>query len=112
MPRELREVVYVDGVRTAFGRAGPKGLFWRTRADDMAVKVLRELLRRNPRLPPERIGDVVLAAAAPGGDQGLALGRDVALLAGLPQSVPGFAVDRMCAGALTAITAGAAENAL
>jgi acetyl-CoA acyltransferase len=110
--RELREVYYVDGVRTAFGRAGPKGVFWRTRADDMGVKVVRELLRRNPTLPPERIDDVVMAATAQVGDQGLTLGRDVALLAGLPQSVPGFAVDRMCAGALTAVTAGAGEIAM
>jgi acetyl-CoA acyltransferase len=110
--RELREVFYVDGVRTAFGRAGPKGVFWRTRADDMGVKVVRELLRRNPGLPPERIEDVVMAATAQVGDQGLTLGRDVALLAGLPQSVPGFAVDRMCAGALTAVTAGAGEVAM
>ena len=112
MARELREVVFVDGVRTAFGKAGPKGQFWRTRADDMAVKVVRELLRRNPAIPPERIGDVVLAATAQVGDQGLTLGRDVALLAGLPETVPGFAVDRMCAGALTAVTAAAGEIAL
>ena len=104
-----REVVFVDGVRTAFGRAGEGGVFWRTRADDMAVKVVRELLRRNPQLPPERIGDVIFAATAQVGDQGLTLGRDVALLAGIPQSVPGFAVDRMCAGALTAVTAAAGE---
>ena len=109
---ELREVYYVDGVRTAFGRAGAKGMFWRTRADDMGVKVVRELLRRNPGLPPERIDEVVMAATAQVGDQGLTLGRDVALLAGLPQSVPGFAVDRMCAGALTAVTAGAGEIAM
>ncbi len=107
-----REVVFVDGVRTAFGRAGEQGVFWRTRADDMAVKTVRELLRRNPRLDPAQIGDVILAATAQVGDQGLTLGRDVALLAGIPQSVPGFAVDRMCAGALTALTAGAGEIAL
>jgi acetyl-CoA acyltransferase len=110
--RELREVVYVDGVRTAFGRAGPKGVFWRTRADDLGVKVVRELLRRNSQLPPERIDDVVMAATAQVGDQGLTLGRDVALLAGLPSTVPGFAVDRMCAGALTAVTAGSGEIAM
>jgi acetyl-CoA acyltransferase len=110
--RELREVVYVDGVRTAFGRAGPKGIFWRTRADDLGVKVVRELLRRNPELQLDRIDDVIMAATAQVGDQGLTLGRDVALLAGLPQSVPGFAVDRMCAGALTAVTAGAGEIAM
>jgi len=112
MARELREVVYVDGVRTAFGRAGEGGLFWKTRADDMAVKAVRELLRRNPGAPPERIGDVAMAATAQVGDQGLTLGRDVALLAGLPHTVPGFAVDRMCAGALTAVTAAAGEIAM
>jgi acetyl-CoA acyltransferase len=110
--RELREVYYVDGVRSAFGRAGPQGVFWRTRSDDMAVKLVRELLRRNDSLPPERIDDVVFAATAQVGDQGLTLGRDIALLAGLPRTVPGFAVDRMCAGALTAITTGAGEIAM
>lgn len=112
MARELREVVFVDGVRTAFGKAGPGGWFWKTRGDDMAVKAVRALLRRNPNVPPERIGDVILAATAQVGDQGLTLGRDVGLLAGLPHSVPGFSVDRMCAGALTATTAGAGEIAM
>src|SRR5437870_10251027 len=110
--RQARDVFFVDGVRTPFGKAGPKGQYWRTRADDMGVKVVRELLRRNPELPPERIGDVVFAATAQVGDQGLTLGRDVALLAGIPHTVPGFAVDRMCAGALTAVTAGAGEIAM
>ena len=110
--REAREVFFIDGVRTPFGKAGPRGQYWRTRADDMGVKAVRELLRRNPEIPPERIGDVVLAATAQVGDQGLTLGRDVALLAGIPHSVPGFAVDRMCAGALTAVTAAAGEIAL
>jgi len=110
--REARDVFFVDGVRTPFGKAGPKGQYWRTRADDLGVKAVRELLRRNPRIPVERIGDVAFAATAQVGDQGLTLGRDVALLAGLPESVPGFAVDRMCAGALTAVTAAAGEIAL
>ena len=112
MARTLREVVYVDGVRTAFGRAGEGGYFWKTRADDMGVKVVRELLRRNPTLPHDRIDDVAFAATAQVGDQGLTLGRDIAILAGLPKTVPGFAVDRMCAGALTATTAGAGEIAM
>jgi len=110
--REARDVFFVDGVRTPFGKAGPKGQYWRTRADDLGVKAVRELLRRNPQIPVERIGDVAFAATAQVGDQGLTLGRDVALLAGLPESVPGFAVDRMCAGALTAVTAAAGEIAL
>jgi acetyl-CoA acetyltransferase family protein len=109
MTRESHDVFFVDGVRTPFGRAGAKGAFWRTRADDMGVKVVRELLRRNPSLDPARIGDVVFAATAQVGDQGLTLGRDVSLLAGIPETVPGLALDRMCAGALTAVTVGAGE---
>src|SRR3954466_123893 len=102
--REAREAFFVAGVPPPSAKAGPKGQFWRTRADDMGVKAVRELLRRNPRIPPDRIGDVVPAPAPRAGHQGLPLGRDVALLAGIPDTVPGFAVDRMCAGALTAVT--------
>src|SRR5437773_1444787 len=78
----------------------------------MGVKAVRELLRRNPEVPSDRIGDVILAATGQVGDQGLTLGRDVSLLAGIPATVPGFAVDRMCAGALTAVTAAAGEIAM
>src|SRR5437763_15059559 len=104
--REAREVFFVDGVRTPFGKAGPKGQFWRTRAEDMAVKAVRELLRRNPAIPPDRIGDVVMAATAQVGDQGLTLVRDVALLAGLPETVPGLSLDRMCAAGRIAVASG------
>jgi acetyl-CoA acyltransferase len=104
VPRTARDVVFVDGVRTPFGKAGPKGLYAETRADDMIVRVIRELLRRNPGVPPERIGDVAIAATTQIGDQGLTIGRSAAVLAGLPRSVPGYAIDRMCAGALTATT--------
>ncbi|OLT28048.1 acetyl-CoA acetyltransferase [Nocardiopsis sp. CNR-923] len=103
MPRTARDVVFVDGVRTPFGKSG-KGLYAQTRADDMVVRVIRELLRRNPGLPPERVDEVAIAATTQIGDQGLTIGRSAAILAGLPQSVPGYAVDRMCAGALTAVT--------
>ncbi|MYT28094.1 acetyl-CoA C-acyltransferase [Streptomyces sp. MspMP-M5] len=104
MPRTARDVVFVDGVRTPFGKAGPKGIYHETRADDLVVKCIRELLRRNPDLDPARIDEVALAATTQIGDQGLTLGRTAAILAGLPQSVPGFSVDRMCAGAMTAVT--------
>lgn len=97
----MREVVFVDGVRTPFGRAGEKGMYWGTRADDLAVKALQGLLERNPQLPLDRVDDVGIAATTQQGDQGLTLGRTVALLAGLPITVPGFALDRMCAGAMT-----------
>lgn len=104
MPLLGRDVVLVDAVRSPFGRAKPDGLYAHTRADDIAVAVVRDLLRRNPDLPPERIGDVGLAATSQVGDQGLTLGRTVGMLAGLPRQVPGFALDRMCAGAMTATT--------
>jgi acetyl-CoA acyltransferase len=103
-PRPLRDVVFVDGVRTPFGKAGPSGLYAETRADDMVIAAIRELLRRHPELPPERIDEVAIAATTQIGDQGLTIGRSAALLAGLPKSVPGFAIDRMCAGAMTAVT--------
>lgn len=96
-----RKVVFVDGVRTPFGRAGEKGMYWQTRADDLAVKATQGLLQRNPELPLEEIDDVGIAATTQQGDQGLTLGRTVGVLAGLPLSVPGFALDRMCAGAMT-----------
>ena len=102
--RTVRDVVFVDGVRTPFGKAGPNGLYAETRADDLVVKCIRELLRRNPALSPERIDDVAIAATTQTGDQGLTIGRMAAMLAGLPQSVPGYAIDRMCAGAMTAVT--------
>ncbi|MGW8377175.1 acetyl-CoA C-acyltransferase [Streptomyces sp. ODS28] len=104
MPRTARDVVFVDGVRTPFGKAGPKGIYHETRADDLVVKCIRELLRRNPDLPPERIDEVALAATTQIGDQGLTLGRTAGILAGLPQTVPGYSIDRMCAGAMTAVT--------
>jgi acetyl-CoA acyltransferase len=97
-----RSVVMVDGARTPFGRAGAKGIYAETRADDLVVRVIRELMRRNPNLPKDRIEEVAIAATTQIGDQGLTLGRTAALLAGLPETTPGFSIDRMCAGALTA----------
>lgn len=104
MAAPVRNVAFVEGVRTPFGKAGDKGIYASTRADDLIVKVIRELLRRHPGLPPERVDDVAVAATTQTGDQGLTIGRTAALLAGLPKSVPGFAIDRMCAGAMTAVT--------
>jgi acetyl-CoA acyltransferase len=107
-----REVVFVDGVRTPFGKSGPKGIYAETRADDLVVRVIRELLRRNPNLPKDQVGEVAIAATTQIGDQGLTIGRSAALLAGLPASVPGYAIDRMCAGAMTAVTTVAGTVAL
>jgi acetyl-CoA acyltransferase len=96
--------VFVDGVRTPFGKAGDKGMYAQTRADDLVVHCIHELLRRHPELPPERVEEVAIAATTQIGDQGLTLGRVAALLAGLPNTTPGYSIDRMCAGAMTAVT--------
>ncbi len=109
---KARDVVLVDAVRTAFGRAGEKGVFWQTRADDMVVKVIRELLKRNPKIKPEMVGENAWGAFCQEKDQGLTLGRTSVILAGLPETVPGFSIDRMCAGGMSAITTAAAEIAL
>lgn len=82
--RTVRDVVFVDGVRTPFGKAGDKGIYAGTRADDLVVKCIRELMRRNPSLPAERVDEVAIAATTQTGDQGLTIGRTAALLAGLP----------------------------
>ena len=104
MPRTLNEVVFVDGVRTPFGKAGEKGMYAQTRADDLVIRCIRELLNRNPQLPKDRVEEVAIAATTQTGDQGLTLGRLAALLSGLPNTTPGYSVDRMCAGAMTAVT--------
>ncbi|AKU17057.1 thiolase family protein [Luteipulveratus mongoliensis] len=104
MPRTLSEVVFVDGVRTPFGKAGEKGMYAQTRADDLVIKCIREILRRQPGLPPEKVEEVAIAATTQIGDQGLTLGRVAGLLAGLPKTTPGYSIDRMCAGAMTAVT--------
>ncbi len=95
-------VVLVDAVRTPFGKAG--SLYAETRADDIMVRCLRGLLERNPNVPADQIDDVAIAAATQTGDQGMNIGRSAAILAGIPKTVPGYSIDRWCAGALTAVT--------
>lgn len=97
-----RRVVLVDAVRTPFGKAG--SLYSGTRADDIMVRCLRGLLERNASIPLDAFDDVAIAAATQSGDQGMNIGRSAALLAGIPNSVPGYSVDRWCAGAMTAVT--------
>jgi len=97
-----RTVVLVDAVRTPFGKAG--GMYAGTRADDLMVRAIRGLLERNPKVDPSSIEDVAIAAATQTGDQGMNIGRSAALLSGLPNTVPGYSIDRWCAGALTAVT--------
>ena len=102
MTSQIRSVVLVDAVRTPFGKAG--SMYAGTRADDLMVRAMRGLLERNPKVDPASIDDVAIAAATQTGDQGMNIGRSATLLAGLPETVPGYSIDRWCAGALTATT--------
>jgi acetyl-CoA acyltransferase len=105
-----RTVVLVDAVRTPFGKSG--GAFVNTRADDLLIRAMRGLIERNPQLPLNQIDDVAIAAATQTGDQGMNIGRSASLLAGLPNTVPGYSIDRWCAGALTATTTVAGQIAM
>ena len=95
-------VLLVDAVRSPFGKAG--SLYAGTRADDIIVRCIRGLLERNPQIKPTDVDDVAIAAATQFGDQGMNIGRSATLLAGLPNTVPGYSIDRWCAGAMTSVT--------
>jgi acetyl-CoA acyltransferase len=106
----MREVVVALAQRTPVGKA-PKGSLRQTRPDDLGAAVVRALLERAPRLEPERIGDVIFGCAMPEGEQGMNVGRNIVLLAGLPDSVPGMTVNRFCSSGLETVNIGAAQIA-
>ncbi|MDO8784795.1 MAG: beta-ketoacyl synthase N-terminal-like domain-containing protein, partial [Syntrophales bacterium] len=106
MARELKEVVVVDAVRTAFGRAGDKGIFWKMRADDLVVHLLKALIERNPGVTPDMIEDSLWGVTNQMKEQGGTLGRVATMLADWGYGVPGCSIDRMCAGGLTAVSFG------
>ena len=97
-----REAVIVASVRTGLAKSF-RGSFNLTRPDDLAVRCVREVLRRTPQLDPAEVDDVILGAGFPEGPQGGNVGRTVALMAELPSSVPGSTVSRFCASGLNAI---------
>jgi acetyl-CoA acyltransferase len=100
------------GSEPRYGKAGDKGIYAQTRADDLVIRCIRELLERHPELPKDKVEEVAIAATTQIGDQGLTLGRVAALLSGLPNTTPGYSIDRMCAGAMTAVTAVAGSIAM
>ncbi|KAA3606047.1 MAG: thiolase family protein [Planctomycetota bacterium] len=103
---ELQEVVVVAAARTAIAKA-PKGGFRTTRPDELAATVVQELFRRAPSFEPDQVEDVVFGCAAPEGPQGLNLGRNAALRAGLANHVPGMTLNRFCASGLEAVAVAA-----
>ena len=103
MSRQLSEVVVVDAVRTAFGRAGEKGIFWKTRAEDLCVPLLKALIERNPSVKPQMIEDSIWGVTNQVKEQGGTIGRMIPILAEWGWEIPGCSIDRMCAGGLTAV---------
>jgi acetyl-CoA acyltransferase len=101
--KAINDVVVIDGVRTAFGRAGEKGIFWKTRADDLVVPLLKALIDRNPGVRPDMVEDSIWGVTNQVKEQGGTIGRIVPMLAGWGWEIPGCSIDRMCASGLTAI---------
>lgn len=97
-----RTAVIVDVQRTPVGRAH-KGSLIGWRPDDLAALVTRSLLDRYPQVDPATIDDVVCGCAFPWGEQGYNVGRNIALLAGIPHHVPAFTMTRLCASSLQAL---------
>jgi acetyl-CoA acyltransferase len=102
----MKEAVIVSAVRTPVGKA-PRGMFRTTMPETLAVTAIKGALERVPQLDPTEIDDVVLGCAFPEAEQGLNVGRNYALLAGLPESVPGFVLNRFCSSGLQAVALGA-----
>ena len=105
MTKEINEVVVVDAVRTAFGRAGEKGIFWKKRADDLCIALFSALFKRNPKLKPEMIEDSIWGCTNQLKETGGTIGRMIPILSLQKEGwqIPGVSVDRMCAGGLTAV---------
>ncbi|MCL6626867.1 acetyl-CoA C-acyltransferase [Alicyclobacillus shizuokensis] len=98
----MREAVIVAGARTAIGKAS-RGSLRTTRPDDLAALVVADLFRRVPQVAKEEVDDVIMGCAIPEAEQGMNVGRIVALRAGLPTTVPGMTVNRFCSSGLQAI---------
>lgn len=108
--RTVRDVYVVDAVRTPIGKFG--GALAGVRPDDLAAHVVRALVERTPDLDPARIDDVVFGDANGAGEDNRDVARMAVLLAGLPVSVPGVTVNRLCGSGLEAVIQAARAIAL
>ena len=104
----MKEAVVVSAVRTAVGKA-PRAILKDTRPDDIGALIIKEAVARVPGLKMEEIDDIVIGCAFPESDQGLNLGRVLAMRAGFPFTVPGQTVNRFCSSGLQAIATAAYE---
>src|SRR5215208_1940807 len=97
----MSDAYIIDGVRTAIGSFG--GSLCEVRADDMAAHVIKAVLERHPEIDRERIADIILGCANQAGEDNRNVARMASLLAGLPTSVPGETVNRLCASGMNAV---------
>lgn len=96
-----RTAVIVDGLRSPFGRYG--GFLRDVRPDDLCAWSIQEILKRNPQVNPEQIDDVLVGCANQAGEDNRNIARMAVLLAGLPVSIPGGTVNRLCGSGLMAV---------
>lgn len=106
----MKPVYIVEAVRTPIGKA-PRGMFNKTRPDDLLARCLSEIIGRNPSFDPQTIGDVVIGCAMPEAEQGMNVARIAALLAGLPESVPAMTINRFCSSGIQAVAIAAQQIA-
>ncbi|MCW8869525.1 MAG: acetyl-CoA C-acyltransferase [Proteobacteria bacterium] len=106
----MKPVYIVEAVRTPVGKA-PRGMFSKTRPDDLLARCLSEIIGRNPDFDPQEIGDVVIGCAMPEAEQGMNVARIAALLAGLPESVPAMTINRFCSSGVQAVAIAAQQIA-
>ena len=102
MTKPIQDAYIVAATRTPVGKA-PRGMLRQVRPDDLLVHALRSVLAQTPALEPDSIEDVVVGCAFPEAEQGLNMARVAALLAGLPDTVPGVTVNRYCSSGLNAV---------
>ncbi|MHA1154398.1 MAG: beta-ketoacyl synthase N-terminal-like domain-containing protein, partial [Alphaproteobacteria bacterium] len=106
----MREVVVALALRTPVGKA-KRGSFAQTRPDDLGAAAVRGIMAQAPGLDPLRVGDVIMGCAMPEGEQGMNVGRNIALMAGLPDEVPGMTINRFCSSGLETVNLGALKIA-
>src|SRR5215470_14646669 len=102
----VRDTVIVSTARTGMAKSF-RGSFNLTRPDDMAAHCIREAMKKVPKLDPTEIEDVIMGTGFPEGPQGFNVGRNVAVMAGLPITVPGSTVSRFCSSGLNAVAVAA-----
>lgn len=103
-----RDVVIVDGVRSAMGRS-KAGMFRNVRADSLSAELVRALFKRNPNANPEEVEDVIWGCVNQTLEQGMNISRNIAMLAELPRTVPGQTVNRLCGSSMQSLHTAAAQ---